>query len=316
MSVIHSDPLQGLVFITSDLRIWSGGVKLTREEDLSDVRDKLPPTGMVTDGRKNLVKPQALAPFHAIRKRLERLLTRQGFRLLASDAFAVPESEIDQIVREIDVMEQEFNDLIPVFINDLPRHYREQAEEYPEWQKQLKDGELGAQKVAERMRFAVGVYKIAPPDPNNSSSALTRQYSNVVNSAVPALLADISGKALDLMKGPIGKKLICTQAHHAQVRKLVERLNAFSFLDHRVGPSADGLMDMLKGIPLNGPLTVGNTAVLRVVVEQLADPDAILQELDVSQTDVEDATDASALTVVTAPAPAPAPVPNQPYVGV
>lgn len=296
MSVIHQNPLQGLVLVTADLRIWSGGVKLTRDEDLSSVRDKLPPTGMVTDGRKNLVKPSALAPFHAIRKRLERLLSRQGFRLM-SDAFAIPESEIDQVVLEIDAMEKEFNDLVPVFLSDLPKHYREQAEEFPDWKDQLKAGELAANAIQARMRFGVGIYKIAPPDPDNADSRLNRQYTNVVNGVVPALLSDIAGKASDLLKGPIGKKLVCTQAHHTQVRKLVERLSAFSFLDHRVGPSADALSSMLGCIPLNAPLSAGDTAVLRVVVEQLSDPETILQELDVG-TDHESTTDA-----IVSPAP-------------
>lgn len=313
MSVIHTDPLQGLVLITSDLRIWSGGVKLTREEDLSSVRDQLPPTGMVTDGRKNLVKPQALAPFHAIRKRLERLLSRQGFRLMA-DAFAVPDTEIDQLIREIDAMEQEFNDLIPDFLVNLPRHYSEQAAEYPEWKEQLKNGELSANDIASRMRFSVGIYKIAPPDPDNAGSKLNRQYTNVVNSAVPALLNDVAGKAKDLLKGPIGKKLVCTQAHHAQVRKLVERLSAFSFLDHRVGPSADALTSMLDCIPLNGPLTAGSTAVLRVVVEQLSDPDGILQELDAGQLELDITPEAQAPAMV--PVVSPVTPAQQAYVGV
>lgn len=297
MSVIHQNPLNGLVLVTADLRIWSGGVKLTRDEDLSSVRDKLPPTGMVTDGRKNLVKPSALAPFHAIRKRLERLLSRQGFRLM-SDAYAIPETEIDQVVREIDVMEQDFNALVPDFLANLPTHYREQAEEFPEWKEQLKNGELAANDIAARMRFGVGIYKIAPPDPDNADSRLNRQYTNVVNGVVPALLSDVAGKASDLLKGPIGKKLVCTQAHHTQVRKLVERLSAFSFLDHRVGPTADALSSMLDVIPHNGPLSAGNTAVLRVVVEQLSDPETLLQELDV-ETDTESPQDAT-----TSPQPA------------
>lgn len=279
MAVLHTDPLNGLVIITADLRIWSGGVKLTREEDLSSVKDKLPPTGMVTDGRKNLVKPKALAPFHAIRKRLERLLVRTGFRLMA-DAWAVPESEISSIVSEIEDLEKEFNDEIPLLAAALPSHYQEQADEYPEWKEQLKKGELSAVDVTSRMKFNVGIYKIAPPAADSSASGINRRYNDVVNSAVPALMNDIADKAKSLLKGPVGTKLVCTQTQHTQVKKLVERLQVFSFLDHRVGPTADALESMLSCIPLTGPLNPGNTAVLRVVAEQLSIPETALQELE------------------------------------
>lgn len=288
MAVLHTDPLQGLVIVTSDIRIWSGGVKLTREGDLSTVRDKLPPSAMVSDGRKNLVKPSALAPFHAIRKRLERLLSRQGFRLM-SDAFAVPEAEIDSIIREMDTLEEEFNEAVPVFLNDLPAHYQAQMDEFPEWSEQLKSGQLEESKVAERLRFSAGVYKIAPPDPVNAESKLNRQYSNVVNSAVPALLNDIAAKAETLLKGPVGKRQCVTQVQHAQVRKLVERLEAFSFLDYRVGPTAEALTSMLDCVPRLGSLTPGNTAVIRVVVEQLADPETLLEVFEASDEPVNDA---------------------------
>lgn len=301
MAVLHTDPLNGLVIITADLRIWSGGVKLTREDDLSSVKDQLPPTGMVTDGRKNLVKPKALAPFHAIRKRLERLLVRSGFRLMA-DAWAVPESEISNIVSEIEELEQEFNDAIPSLAALLPSYYQEQADEYPDWRDQLKKGELEVHEVTSRMKFNVGIYKIAPPVADSAASKLNRRYNDVVNSAVPALMSDIADKAQALLKGPIGTKLVCTQTQHTQVRKLVERLQVFSFLDHRVGPTADALESMLSCIPQTGPLNSGNTAVLRVVAEQLSIPETALQVLedDSTEDDVQ-----SPLAQVPTPSPLP-----------
>lgn len=301
MSTVHNDPLQGLVIFTTDLRIWSGAVKLTREEDLSNVKDNLPPTAMVSDGRKNLVKPSVLAPFHAIRKRLERLLCRQGFRLMA-DAHAIPESESEAVMKEIDVLEQEFNDLIPGFLNDLPRHYEEQIDEFPAWREVLFNGRLKEATVAQRLKFSVGVYKITSPDPSNEASKLNRQYANVINSAVPALLEDIAAKAQVLLKGPIGQRNCVTQSQHSSARKLVERLNAFSFLDHRVGPTADALLSMLDGVPSLGPLSLGNSAVLKIVVESLADPDTLLQEFSGNDTDDHEAT--TAPTSQAAPSPA------------
>lgn len=277
MSYVHNDPLQGLVLFTTGLRIWSGGVKLSREDDLSNVQSSLPPTAMVSDGRKALVKPSALAPFHAIRKRLERLLHRRGFRLTA-DTIAIPETESEDTLREIDALETEFNDLIPGFLAALPRHYEEQIEQFPEWSQVLSHGRPDEKKIALRLKFEVGVYKINAPDPGNPTSKLNRQYRHVINSAVPALLNDIAAKANELLKGPIGTRHCVTQAQHASVRKLVDRLNAFSFLDHRVGPTADALLSMIAGVPHTGSLNPGQSAVLKIVVESLADPETVLEE--------------------------------------
>jgi hypothetical protein len=294
--------LQGLVIFTADLRIWSGGVKLTREEDLSTVKHELPPIALVTDGRKYLVKPAVLAPFHAIRKRLERLLSKRGFRLMA-DGFAVPESESEQTIAEIDALEREFADLVPEFLSKLPSYYEELIGEYPAWRDVLERGRLSDATVASRLKFAVGVYKITSPDPDNVHSPLNRQYTNVINGAVPALLNDVAEKAQALLKGPIGQRVCVTQAQHSSVRRLVERLNAFAFLDYRVGPAADALMGMLGCVPQTGPLSAGNSAVLKIVVESLSDPDTVLQEY--AQGELDEETDASAPAPVTAvPAPA------------
>lgn len=302
MSTVYADPLQGLVIFTTDLRIWSGGVKLTREEDLSNVKHGLPPTALVTDGRKNLVKPTALAPFHAIRKRLERLLSKRGFRLmLTADGFAVPEAESEETLKEIDALEQEFADLVPAFLKELPQHYEDLIDDFPDWRVVLERGRLTEAKVASRLKFAVGVYKIASPDPGNAGSKLSRQYTHVINGAVPALLHDVAEKAKALLKGPIGSRVCVTQAQHGSVRRLVERLNAFSFLDHRVGPAAEALLGMLNCVPLNGPLSPGNSAVLKIVVESLSDPETVLQEY--TQAPDEDATP----VVASAPSPTPAP---------
>lgn len=316
MATVHTDPLQGLVLITSAIRIWSGGTKLTREEDLSDVKDRLPPTAMVTDGRKNLVKPSALAPFHAIRKRLERLLRAEGYPLM-SDAFAVPATELDRILAKIDDLESDFNAEIPVFLDALPLHYQAQIDEFPDWADQLRSGQLTRIQIESRLRFSVGVFKMAPPDADNADSSRNRQYSNVVSGAVPALLNDLADKAQALLKGPIGQRLSVTQTQHAQVCRLVEKLDAFAFLDHRVGPTAEALSGMLSVLPATGPLSPGNTAVLRVVVEQLADPDTLLQQYTAGDMD-----DELELASTPVPASAPAPVatasatPSTAYVGV
>ncbi len=286
MATLHTDPLAGLVLVTADLRIWSGGVKLTREEDLTEVASKLPPKGMVSDGRKMLVRPAALAPFHAIRKRLERLLGRVGFKLMP-DAWAIPETDCENFLTEVEELESEFNGLIPDFLVSLPRHYAEQEQEFPEWALQLRFGHLTPEQVESRMRFQVGMYRISPPADGNSR--LNRRYDDVVNGAVPALLTDVADKATKLLEGAIGRKLTCTQAHKGQVERLVDRLDAFSFMDHRVGPTASALRSMMGCIPALGPLTPGNTAVLRVICEQLADPATALQDLAIGE-DEEDTT--------------------------
>jgi len=286
MATLHTDPLAGLVLVTADLRIWSGGVKLTREEDLTEVASKLPPKGMVSDGRKMLVRPAALAPFHAIRKRLERLLGRVGFKLMP-DAWAIPETDCENFLTEVEELESEFNGLIPDFLVSLPRHYAEQEQEFPEWALQLRFGHLTPEQVETRMKFQVGMYRISPPADGNSR--LNRRYDDVVNGAVPALLTDVADKATKLLEGAIGRKLTCTQAHKGQVERLVDRLDAFSFMDHRVGPTASALRSMMGCIPALGPLTPGNTAVLRVICEQLADPATALQDLAIGE-DEEDTT--------------------------
>lgn len=280
-----TDPLQGIVLITSNLRIWSGTAQLRRSTDLKEVAEKLPPREMVSDGRKMLIDTKHLAPFQAIRKRLERLFLKYGFRLMP-DSWAIPESDLKEVMEQIDELKTEFESEIPDFVLSLPRLYAEQQGRFPEWADQLKSSSPEPDYVETRMKFRVCIYKLAKPA-EDANDGLKDSYDGLINSAVPALLEDLAGKASTLLSGPLGTKLIVGQQQANMVRRLVERLHAFSFLDHRVGAAADGLAAMLDIVPHQGKLTVSESAVLRVVAEQLTDSEGLLQQLDASCDDEE-----------------------------
>ena len=73
-------------------------------------------------------------------------------------------------------------------------------------------------------------------------------------------------------------------------------------------------MSMLDSVPNTGPLNPGNSAVLKIVVESLSDPETVLQEFT-SEGSPDQADVDPAATVAPLPVPAPAPAAASTFIG-
>lgn len=287
MHVNYKDsPLSRLVIFTPVINIWSATVKIDREKDLKDIKDKLPPTSIVSDGRKTLIDLKLLTPFSTIRSKVYRLLTKHGFQL-TPNAHAIPANKADQIAKELDELGDEFKALIPDFLTSLPSAVDAHIALAPEWKEFMERSRPVAKSVECRMVFRVGAYRMAPPDEDNPGSLISRSFGEAID-AVPSLLSDIASDATEMLKGPLGKGRRIGHAHANALRELVAKLESFGFLDHRVAAAADGLDSMLAIVPESGQLTPGQLGVLRTVCLILSDPVQILEqaELDAEQDSV------------------------------
>lgn len=265
--------LNGMVLYYPLIGVWSGTVKVTRETDLASAKANLPPEDLVSDGRKRVIAKEPLAVFLAIRKRVERLLGNLGIRLLGG--FAVPVESTAEIEAELPKLEQEFLSARNELIADLDLHYLNWEVMHPGWADFLSRERPKASVVEARCAFHVGCIRAESPDISSSAAAATR-FNAIANAALPTLLQETAERAEKLL-GEFTGKVSCTQKSVASVRRLVDKLDAFAFLDQRVRPMVDVMQSQFNRLAKTGPIDALGTTTLLWVLKQLADPETMLQ---------------------------------------
>jgi hypothetical protein len=268
--------LDGMVLYYPMIEVWSGTVKVSREQDLAAAKANLPPATIVSDGRKRLISQKPLRPFLAVRKCVERLLGSHGIRLLGG--YAVPVSATAEIEAQLPELEREFLEARADLVSNLDRHFddwvAEMEEEFPGWGDMLRRNRTDPLTVESRCCFHVGCIRAETPDATTSAGAASRFHA-IANSALPTLLQETADRADELLTEFQGK-VSTTQRAVTAVRKLVDKLGTFSFLDQRVRPMVEVLEGQLNLLPKTGPLNANATTMLFWVVRQLADPQAML----------------------------------------
>jgi hypothetical protein len=267
-------PAEQLVIITPRIEIWSGSVKLVRDTDLHQVNGQLPPKGLVSDGRKQLINTTPLRPLHNVRKQIERSLKAEGFAGLVGTGIAVTAQKAESFLQELPKYEQEFEAAREGLIKHLPQHYTDQENLYPAWQGMLQSARLSGSEVRSRCKFGVAVFRLAPPDPDPQSKA-TQLYTQMTESALPTLMQDIAVDAEELLQRFKGKSCV-KQSQVLPVKRLVRKLKGFAFLDPRVQPVAAGLLSVLDSLPQTGALNAPQTACCVTVLSQLMNPTMII----------------------------------------
>ncbi|MHB8742813.1 MAG: DUF3150 domain-containing protein [Sulfuricaulis sp.] len=267
-------PAERLVIMSSRIRIWSGTVKLERDTDLVQINGQLPPKELVSDGRKQLIPAAPLLPLYNVRKQIERALKAEGFAGLVADGIAVTAKKADEFLLELSKFEQAFEHAREGLIANLHLHYDAQEQAFPEWATMLRSARLSRNEVRDRCKFGMAVFRMAPPDADSASPG-SRLYADMMGQALPTLMEDIAADAGKLAERFKGRSCV-KQAQVAPVRRLVEKLKGFAFLDPRVQPIAAGLTTVLDGLPLTGALNAAHTACCVTVLKQLMDPVGII----------------------------------------
>lgn len=284
--VLAPSTIGALVIFEPDLHIWSGQVKVQRAEDLKSIEGELPPRKIFSEGLKPLIDLKHLQPYDAVRKRVERLLTKEGIKL-PRGKYGVPPSEAIRVAEELDRIGEDFDAITPDLLANLDDYYAEHEAAYPQWSKFLSRGRPKNHEVANAIRFKIAVYRTAQADPSDPDSILNKRFDKD-NDAVPVLLEELAKRADKLLDGPLGKGHATGVAQANALRAMVSKMRNFSFIDQRVGPAAKALESMLSSVPESGSCSIGHAAVIKLVAEILADPDRVLGLADVEGETVDD----------------------------
>ncbi|MCC6506009.1 MAG: hypothetical protein IT475_11250 [Aquimonas sp.] len=291
-----SNTLQGMVLIRPLISIATGTVAVDRNTDLAGAI--LPPSSIVSDGRKRVVDPKVFAPMVNIRKSVERAIQKVGSPFVGSHL--VPEAKLADLEVILQSKEADFLTALDELIAHLDQHVHEFAKANPEWAHLIRNNALNEAMLRERCAFQVAMFKPAAPekDPNG-------RYSAAVNGAIPAVLADVAGEADDVLKIHFEGTAKAGQRAVSAVAKLLTKMEGFSILDPRIAPCVQNFKNTLDALPKTGVLKGGDFFALHGLAKLLTDQEGLLEYGESVFADLRAPTLAISLPAVETPPPGP-----------
>ncbi len=241
--------LQQVDIIAITVSIWSGRKKLT-SEDLKVDDAMLPPEEVASLGHKKVMDPEALAPFHQLKKQMERIAEKAGFRFLGG--YAVPKSKTACVATGIKKLIAEFETKRAAFIAGYDNAVENWVAKHPEFEAPLRRAIEPANVIAGKIHARIAVYQVSPSEQDDGS--LVEEAGQMTD----LLFGEVAAAANDMWERVIANKLGSTQINRrnaAPLRALRDKLDSMSFLDGGIAVVVEKIDDVLNHFPPEGPIT-------------------------------------------------------------
>src|SRR5699024_5995020 len=130
-SKMETTTIESIVCVALDVHLWTGRKQLT-QKDLRkvDVAD-LPPEDLASLGSKKICDPKLVNQFEAMKMAAKRTILEAAYRFWG--IYALPEDKVEDVVRQLADIRQEFNDCKAKFIADYDRSIDQWVNAHPEW---------------------------------------------------------------------------------------------------------------------------------------------------------------------------------------
>ncbi len=270
--------LDKLLICHIDCSIWSGRKKLRPEDFRLANGSQLPPKDVASLGSKKICDPEALANFERLKKEAQRLCEQVGVRFLGG--YAVPEDRIDQIVPELDRIGQEFAQCKQLFLDNYDQVTFDWVAKHPEFADAIRRALSPIEDVEQRLQFDYAIYRMQPAEQAGG-------LDDKVNGMGHTLFREVARDANELFeRSVVGKNQISQRALNP-LKRLRDKLDGLSFLDHRVQPMVVAMDNLFVRLPKTGPVTDNLYHELMATILILSNPDKMRMhgegQLDIRQ---------------------------------
>jgi len=261
--------LDSLLALHLEVNIWTARKKLSPEDFAGAT---LPPEDLASLGSKRVCDPEALRVFGTLKARAVSLLDRHGVRFLGG--WAIPESQADAIVTELEQILQDFNAAKEDFLSRYDESVRDWIAKHAGWEQIIADSTVSADYVRSRMGFIWRLYRIVPPDP---ADPVMEGLKDEVVSLGHTLFGEVSKAATEAWHKCFAGKTEITRKALSPLKTIHQKLAGLSFVEPRVSPVADLIHTAFEHLPKRGRIEGANLLMLQGLVSLLRDTDALIE---------------------------------------
>ena len=261
--------LDYLLVVNLDIHIWTARKKLV-PLDLGGA--ELPPEDLASLGSKRVCNPEDLRSFTTLKARAVSVLERSGIRFLSG--WAVPDTRIDDIMRELAVIRDEFNAAKESFLQRYEQSVRDWIARHPQWGNIIAGSTVSQEYVRSRLDFRWQVFQVAQPE------AVDRNMDNLkedIDRLGGTLFDEIAKAAGEAWHRCYAGKTEITRKALSPLKAMYDKLMGLTFVEPRVAPVAELLDTAFRSIPKRGAITGSTLVMLQGLVSLLQSPQALME---------------------------------------
>ena len=261
--------LDHLLVVNLDIHIWTARKKLV-PLDLGGA--ELPPEDLASLGSKRVCNPEDLRSFTTLKARAVSVLERSGIRFLSG--WAVPDTRIDDIMRELAVIRDEFNAAKESFLQRYEQSVRDWIARHPQWGNIIAGSTVSEEYVRSRLDFRWQVFQVAQPE------AVDRNMDNLkedIDRLGGTLFDEIAKAAGEAWHRCYAGKTEITRKALSPLKAMYDKLMGLTFVEPRVAPVAELLDTAFRSIPNRGAITGSTLVMLQGLVSLLQSPQALME---------------------------------------
>ena len=264
--------LDNLLALNLNVSLWSARRKMS-QEDLGGA--ELPPEDLASLGSKRIADPESLRVFGTLKARAVNYLDRHGVRFMSG--WAIPEEKAGEIVQELISIRDDFQKEKEAFLADYDQNIQSWIVKHHQWGEIIRNSTVGPDYVRNRMDFRWQLYKVAPLEQHDDSTAvLEAGLAEEVQGLGSTLFGEVAKSAEDIWRRVYHGKTEVTHKALSPLRTLHAKLTGLSFVEPHVAPVADIVQAALLRIPKKGNITGPDLLLLQGLVCLLKDSDALI----------------------------------------
>jgi len=261
--------LDQVVLVKVDATIYGARKKLNKEDLVLADGSKLPPEDLASLGSKRLLDPDRLSVFNRLKKEAERICLRVGTRFLGG--FIVPVAAGPQVTVELDRIAGDFAQARAEFLDGYDTAVQDWMVKHPEFAGIIEKAIDSVALVATRLTFDYLVVSVALPE--QLPKVEVERLESKIGSLSEQMFHEIAVDANLLVEQSLLGKEQVTRNALRPIKRIRDKLDGLSFLDHRVAPVVTTIDDLLGKIPTRGSIEGGLLQEILAMAMLLADPD-------------------------------------------
>ena len=261
--------LDQVVLIKVDATIYGARKKLNKEDLVLADGSKLPPEDLASLGSKRLLDPDRLSVFNRLKKEAERICLRVGTRFLGG--FIVPVAAAAQVTVELDRIAGDFALARAEFLDGYDAAVQDWMVKHPEFAGIIEKAIDSVALVATRLAFDYLVVSVALPEQMQIQEV--ERLESKIGSLSEQMFHEIAVDANLLVEQSLLGKEHVTRNALRPIKRIRDKLDGLSFLDHRVAPVVATIDDLLGKIPNRGTIEGSLLQEILATAMLLADPD-------------------------------------------
>lgn len=261
--------LDQVVLVKVDATIYGARKKLNKEDLVLADGSKLPPEDLASLGSKRLLDPDRLSVFNRLKKEAERICLRVGTRFLGG--FIVPVAAAPQVTVELDRIAGDFAQARAEFLDGYDGAVQDWMVKHPEFACIIEKAIDSVALVATRLTFDYLVVSVALPE--QLPKVEVERLESKIGSLSEQMFHEIAVDANLLVEQSLLGKEQVTRNALRPIKRIRDKLDGLSFLDHRVAPVVTTIDDLLGKIPNRGSIEGSLLQEILATAMLLADPD-------------------------------------------